>query len=177
VDDYQARRGGTDLCFPKTLSKIEERELCSHLALLSHEAAQQVLDELAGRMNTTVVRNPIRYCLSLIDRLERGLFTSELGLQVAQRREADRRHEAMLRVPPAISINAGQAVNSLPDVMRATLERMRPMSAGAREIPAQNGDGSSDLSGHKKQQNESVMDVNFLGRDPHGACRRNTVKP
>jgi hypothetical protein len=128
-------------------------------------------------MNTTVVRNPIRYCLSLIDRLERGLFTSELGLQVAQRREADRRHEAMLRVPPAISINAGQAVNSLPDVMRATLERMRPMSAGAREIPAQNGDGSSDLSGHKKQQNESVMDVNFLGRDPHGACRRNTVKP
>lgn len=145
ADPQAADRGGADFCFPKALSKVQERELRSHFARLSHDAAQQILDELAGRMNTTAVRNPLLYCMSLIDRLERGLFTPELGLQVARRREADRRHEAALRAPPAIPVNAGQTVNSLPDAMRATLERMRLTSAGAKEIPTQNGDESTDF--------------------------------
>ena len=151
ADDDDGRGGGV-LCFPKALSKVQEHELGSHLARLSHDAAQQILDELAGRMNTTAVRNPIRYCLSLIDRLERGLFTRELGLQVAQQREADRRHEALQRAPPAISMSAGQAINSLPNALRATLERMRLISTGAKEIPAQDGDESSDLVGRETRE-------------------------
>jgi hypothetical protein len=148
IDD-DVGRGGGDLCFPKALSNTEQRQLRGHLARLPAEQAQRVVDELAGRMNTTAVRNPIRYCLSLIDRLERGLFSPELGLKVAQRREADRHHEAVLRAPPAISMNAGQAVGSLPDAMRETLERMRPISGGAAEPSVRNGDGSSNPSGQQ----------------------------
>ena len=151
ADDDEVRGGG-DLCFPKALSKVQERELRVHLGRLSDDVAQQIVDELAGRMNTTAVRNPMRYCLSLVDRLERGLFIPELGLEVARRREADRRHEVVRRAPPAISMNAHQAINSLPDAMRATLERMRPMSAGAKKKPAQNGDGSSDSAGRETQK-------------------------
>lgn len=70
---------------------------------------------------------PRRYGVSLIDRLQRGLFTCELGLQVAERREADRRHEALLRAtPPTPEVGAGGSLNSLPQPIREVLERMRP---------------------------------------------------
>jgi Helix-turn-helix domain len=119
-------RGGGDLCFPKVVTRSQRQALRNHLSGLSNEDAQRVLDELAGRMQITAVNNPIRYCAALVGRLHRGVFASELGLQVADKRLAASRREARLREP----LGAAKAATNpqgdrLPENIRASLERMR----------------------------------------------------
>src|SRR5437899_4879417 len=50
-------QGSDDLCFPRVLSHVHRQALRKKLNGLHHEVAQQLVDELAGRMNTTHVRN------------------------------------------------------------------------------------------------------------------------
>src|SRR5450755_693617 len=119
-------RGGGDLCFPNAVTRSQRQVLRHHLAGLSNEDAQRVLDELAGRMQLTAVNNPIRYCAALVGRLHRGVFTPELGLQVAEKRLAETRREARLREPlgtakAAVNVQGGR----LPEALLAPLERMR----------------------------------------------------
>ena len=51
--------GRRDLCFPGSVSEAQRRALAQQLGSLSQEIAQQVLDELAGRMKTARIRDPI----------------------------------------------------------------------------------------------------------------------
>jgi len=119
-------RGGGDLCFPKAVTRAQRQALRRHLAGLSGEDAQRVLDELAGRMQLTSVNNPIRYCAALVGRLNRGVFTPELGLQVADKRLAESHREARLREPLGAANTAANVQGSrLPENLRASLERIR----------------------------------------------------
>ena len=117
--------GGGDLCFPKTLSKAQRQALRAQLRKLSRESAQLVLDELAGRMNITHVRNPIGYCATLVERTQRGDFALELGVRVAEQRDAERRQEALLREHGAVSAQTHTAGSALSERMRSSVERMR----------------------------------------------------
>ena len=118
--------GGGDLCFPRTVSKAQRQALQARLSKLSRENAQLVLDELAGRMNTTHVRNPIGYCATLVVRIQRGDFTPELGVRVAEQRDAERHRQALVRdAAYAASTAAHPAASALPEGIRSSLDRMR----------------------------------------------------
>ena len=80
---------GGDLIFPGKLNRQQRDALHRRLVILESKNAQQVLDELAGRMAITPVRNPIRYYAALIDAVQRRKFLPELGLAVASARETD----------------------------------------------------------------------------------------
>lgn len=115
-----------DLCFPKALSKAQRQAVQVQLDKLDRQSAQLVLDELAGRMNTTQIRNPIGYCATLVVRIQRGDFTPELGVRVAEERSAERQREAAIRGPACeASIAADAAASVLPDGIRSSLERIR----------------------------------------------------
>lgn len=119
-------RGGGEFCFPKAVSEAQCRELEKRVAGLSREVAQQVLDELAGRMAMEQVRNPIRYCAALVASARRGEFQPELCVQVADQRAVDQQREAQRRASVAAARIAHKASEkSLPQSLRAPLERMR----------------------------------------------------
>jgi Helix-turn-helix domain len=140
-------RGGGDLCFPKTVTRAQRQALRVHLAGLSSEDAQHVLDELAGRMQITAVKNPIRYCAALVGRLSRGIFTPELGLQVADKRLAETRREARLPDPLGATKTATHVQGSrLPENLRASLERMRARSNSPPPIDESMNTGPSASS-------------------------------
>jgi len=108
------------------------RRLQARLGTLSLENAQLVLDELAGRMDTTHVRNPMGYCATLIVRIQRGDFTPELGIRVAEQRALERPREAMIRDEArASSTAADPVVSTLPEAIRSSLERMRHKALSA----------------------------------------------
>jgi len=99
------------------------------MTALANDDAQQILDELAGRMNATQVRDPLRYCARLVERFKRGEFRLELGQVVARKRD-DRRDTA---AAPTNFLNANgasihRAITGLPPRIRDALERMRPGS-------------------------------------------------
>jgi len=102
------------------------RRLQARLGTLSLENAQLVLDELAGRMKTTHVRNPIGYCATLIVRIQRGDFTPELGIRVAEQRAGERQRQTAIRDAARASSSADDpAASALPEGIRSSLERMR----------------------------------------------------
>src|SRR6476659_512987 len=86
-------RTGGDLCFPNVVSKGQEHALKRQLMGLRPIDAQQVLDELAGRMRASQVRDPVRYCAGLVGRLKRGEFQPDLGVTVARYRDVQRQRE------------------------------------------------------------------------------------
>jgi hypothetical protein len=144
-------RGGGDLCFPTTVSNAQRQALQARLGKLSRDQAQLVLDELAGRMNTTQVRNPIGYCAALVERIECGQFTLELGVRVAEQRAAERRRQGVIRdVAGAASDAAPAAVSGLPEDIRSALERVRQ-----KALSALTGDERSEvLSGTSAAEKE-----------------------
>ena len=118
--------GGGDLCFPTTVSNAQRQALQARLSTLSLENAQLVLDEVAGRMKTTHVRNPIGYCATLIVRIQRGDFTPELGIRVAEQRAGERQRQTAIRDAARASSSADDpAASALPEGIRSSLERMR----------------------------------------------------
>jgi hypothetical protein len=122
--ESDASRG--DLWFPKSITKSQRQALRTRLARLRDEDAQEILDELSGRMNTTQVRNPISYCAALISRLERGEFTVELGLQVAAARRAENHRDKRVDEPPDDAMDAvNHQLRQLPETLSVPLKRMR----------------------------------------------------
>ncbi len=96
-----AGRGGQAdhpaLTHPAALSAPEIAEAERKLAGLPVELAQQLLDELAGRMATAQIRgSALSYLRGLIARAEQGTFTPECAVTVAADREQRRRSEAAL---------------------------------------------------------------------------------
>lgn len=120
--------GGRDLCFPKGISPSQQQALRNRLATLTSEQAQQVLDELAGRMAVATVKNPIRYCTVLARRLKRAAFFPELGLKVADARELERAQRKQPPVPMPIALDRA----NLPTPICEAIERMRAVSRNGR---------------------------------------------
>ena len=121
-------RGG-ELCFPRTVSESQRRTLEEHLGVLSHDQAQQVLDELAGRLASKRVRNLVSYCAALVRSVERGKFKPELASQIADRRKAEQqRHARLQSSPPSVSKTSPTLTDRMPDSLRASIERMRAKS-------------------------------------------------
>ncbi len=137
-------RGGGDLCFPKSVSKAHRDALRARLSKLSRERAQLVLDELAGRMSTTQVRNPIGYCVALIERIESGQFTLELGVRVAEQRAAERQRQARICDEVGAASDAAHVTATpLPEDIRSALDRMRQKSLSASAGDQRSGGLSS----------------------------------
>ena len=121
--------GGGDYIYPKNLNPKQREALRDRLAGLTQDKAQQVLDELAGRMAITQVKNPVRYCASLIARTQRGEFLPELALEVAgARRVKDARHTTLQQPEARPAIAASSASTNLPVQIRQAISRMRTKS-------------------------------------------------
>jgi hypothetical protein len=86
IPSQYPRCSGGDLCYPKSLTPAQRDALQDRLRVLTHDQAQQILDELSGRLAIAQVKNPLRYCAVLIKRMQRGKFLPELGLHVADAR-------------------------------------------------------------------------------------------
>ncbi len=118
--------GGAGFFFPKGSNRSLRDALIPRLAALTPEQAQQVLDELAGRIAVTGVKNPVRYCAVLIERMRRGEFSPELGPVVAEARHANIAHQAQR--PRIEQGPVGQPkvdVTKLPERLREAVQRAR----------------------------------------------------
>jgi hypothetical protein len=108
------------------VSQAVQRGLREQLAGLEHRKAQQVLDELAGRMAKTQVRDPVRYCRSLVDLFKRGRFQPELAYAVAKRRQMEQpRKEPKSESGTVSSVAAAVDGKQLFESIRMSLEGTR----------------------------------------------------
>ena len=120
-----------DLWFPEGLTPAQRRDIGDRLTLVDRATAQQLLDELAGRMRATKVKNPIGYCAALVSRWKRGEFAPEMALAIAAERLAARQPEALASASssaPSATDPArlnDTAATRLPPTIRAPLERLR----------------------------------------------------
>ncbi len=131
-----ADRGG-ELEFPRAVTATQKQALAKLLAGLSQERAQQILDELAARMNMAHVRSPVRYTAALVARLRRGEFRPELGLTVASKRQIERQHGATAQGDTATNdptVNA--AIARLPEAIPASLARIVDLNRSQVEAPS-----------------------------------------
>jgi Helix-turn-helix domain len=127
--------------YPKELSEPERVEARRKLAALPDDLAQQLLDELAGRMKAGAVRvAPLAYLRGLIQRARAGDFTPEAALEVADARQRRRSVEAALRQAEAVrsetvKLEALAATNASdnPLVRRLNAIRHRHNSSGKVE--------------------------------------------
>ena len=78
----------SEFFYPKQLT-LKERKLAKfQLTSISTEISQEILDELASRLNSNSIKSsPISYLRSLINRAKSGQFTPEAGVRVALARE------------------------------------------------------------------------------------------
>jgi hypothetical protein len=139
----QGQRSGSDeLCYPKAISDGQRYELEVLVRELPQHQAQQVLDELAGRMAIAAVRNPVGYVAELVRRATTGNFQRQLGMQIAERRAAEQQRRERLRDSrTAITSQAKESVARLPAELRASLEALRARAA-ARSHDDSSDDGS-----------------------------------
>ena len=119
-------RSGGDMCFPKALSTAQRRAIERQLEGLDACDAQQVLDELAGRLAGKMVRNPVGYCAALVASLKRGEFRLERGLAIAEQRAAQRHREGLSIAHTSASQSAEIALpKGIPASVRAMFDRVR----------------------------------------------------
>jgi hypothetical protein len=122
---------GGDLFYPKDLTPRQTHALRDRLTVLTHDQAQQILDELSGRMSIALVKNPIRYCAILTRRAQRGEFLPELGLKVADARQAyAARRAALDRIEKIATIESRSQRSALPMQQREAIRRMHAKSNG-----------------------------------------------
>ena len=116
--------GGGDLCFPKGLSHSQRLALLSRLSALTYIQAQQVLDELAGRMQVTTVRNPLRYCTVLASRVRSATFSPDLGLKISDARRIAGSQDERSQTAVAKTLSAAKPPKHIQDA----IERIRGTS-------------------------------------------------
>lgn len=73
--------------FHEGLSEAERQAAISLICALNAEIAQEVLDELAGRMRIVTVKNPLRYLSTLVSKVRDGTFKAELAMAVRDQRK------------------------------------------------------------------------------------------
>ncbi|MCC6208792.1 MAG: helix-turn-helix domain-containing protein [Gammaproteobacteria bacterium] len=92
-----------DLVYPKDLIDAERAAVKTMLDGLPSELAQQLLDELAGRMASGKIHgSPLAYLRGLIKRARRGTFTPEAALRVAEIRHRRQNTESIRTQAAAI---------------------------------------------------------------------------
>ena len=91
--ESSAAQDNNALIFPDTLSRAQILAIATLLSLVPTSDAQQILDELAGKMLRFEVYNPVGFLRVLVRNWRAGLFTAELALEVAQRREDRQRYD------------------------------------------------------------------------------------
>src|SRR5271165_882422 len=122
--------GGGDLLYPNNLTPRQRQALQDRLAALTEDQAQQILDELSGRMAIAQVKNPLRYCATLIARMQRGEFLPELGLKVGDAREAEvERRAELARIQKISTIGSRSEPREIPIEFREEMERILPRSS------------------------------------------------
>ena len=97
--------------YPKGLSETERVAAGKQLEPFPLELAQQLLDELAGRMAVNAIHlTPLAYLRGLVRRARTGDgdFTPEVALQVSAQRKRQRQTEAILRQAEAVHRKALQ---------------------------------------------------------------------
>lgn len=86
------------LAYPEGLSKSGQTSVRAKLATLPGDLAQQLLDELAGRIAAgTLLVSLLTYLRGLVARVRAGDFTPEASLPIAERRKRQRQIGATLR--------------------------------------------------------------------------------
>lgn len=117
--------GGGELIYPKDINPAQRHALQDRLVVLTQDQAQQILDELSGRMAIVQVKNPIRYCATLIERTQRGEFSPELGLKVEDARLAEVERQATLaRTEKLSAAEFRTKPREVPIEFRETMERI-----------------------------------------------------
>jgi len=86
------------LVMPKTFSVLDQQEALERLKNFSSERAQLMLDELAARIKTETIRNPLGYLGGLIKRERIGEFRPELAHKHAIDRDVRERNLAAQRL-------------------------------------------------------------------------------
>ena len=132
----------SNLVFPPRITESQRTAMRHQLDALPRPTAQQILDELAGRMQRSEVKNPVGYASTLIRRARDGSFAPELALAVADarhRREEDLRQRAEQEAA-ALRVLRETPV-TLPEPLREALDRMQRR---AREQPSDSDGGARD---------------------------------
>jgi hypothetical protein len=115
-----------DWDFPPGISPGEIEALRDALQGVDPSRGQELLDELAGRLKTGKIANPIRYCAALVRRLSDGKFKPELGIRVAEARAKERQDLERRSGRASVDSAVLQAtIQRLPEQLRDSLERMR----------------------------------------------------
>jgi hypothetical protein len=138
--DRDPGRGPADdaatLEYPIGLSAPETTAAKQQLAGLPVELAQELLDELAGRMASGGIRgSPLSYLRGLLARAKRGAFTPEAAVTAAAAREQRRRSEAALEQAAARPPVFPPADPDHPLVQRALRIRDRARKAASGAAP------------------------------------------
>jgi hypothetical protein len=123
---HVAHRRGRALCFPSGVSADEREALTKKLVGLNEDQAQEVLDELAGRMSATRIRNAVGYCARLAQQIRRGAFHLDAGVAVARRRQELRPPDDAQSVSDSEVGDIDQCnADRIPAAARATFEHIR----------------------------------------------------
>jgi hypothetical protein len=130
------RGGGCRFCFPEGTSSTQREALTQQLAGLADNDAQQILDELAGRMESSHIRDPVRYCAGLVKRFRRSQFRLESGREVARRRQEEQRRQAAPTVHAGATETPGDRANRrMPIHIRDALAPFRAAAkSGQQEV-------------------------------------------
>lgn len=84
--------------FPKQLSHNERDIAKQHLACLDRKTGQQILDELADKLNKNLIKvSPLAYLRTLIKRAQQHKFTPEAGIPITKIREKSLSDESAKR--------------------------------------------------------------------------------
>lgn len=119
------KESGCALIFPEEFS-LEEREwAASDLQNLSLTQAQLLLDELAGRMRLSAVREPRRYLHRLILSVASGEFVPEQAEREQKLRKSTIAYKSLLLTDPAQNEPGETFLPQLPAAMRSSLIRLK----------------------------------------------------
>lgn len=111
--------------FPGAFSDEDRKNASRQLQNIPLEQAQLVLDELAGRMRLSEVREPLRYLQSLILSSRSGEFVPELAMREQKNRRLMYANKARLE-DDSVSITSMETIlHSLPSAMQSSLQSIK----------------------------------------------------
>lgn len=102
--DKESSCCGDSYIFPKALSPEEIKSANEYLKLIDPALGQQLLDELAGRINLKGIHtSKLGYLRSLVAQAVKGSFIPELGLTVAKAREPNKVLQKAQQINPTLA--------------------------------------------------------------------------
>ena len=133
--------------FPECLSDAERQRAASLITVLEKEIAQEVLDELAGRMRIVTVRNPLRYLSTLVSKVRDGTFSAELAMAEQDQRKntqlLNNLNETRIEQTNRDAQMSEVDINLLPERIRSSLLRLKS-NFQESQVPTKLEDESDD---------------------------------